>query len=178
MKYIIIYSTKGGVGKSTFAKCSHLVLSLLERRKVGGEDLDPQQHYADFLAAHSHLSTSENAEFFIYDTQGAHTEKNAELLNAAGGVDSLIIVPVRPSSDDLKEARRITERLKNHGVMDKTVFVLNGCHHSKDYSRYIAELKELGRVANKRINTRTAFAEVPKQKELSDFSQLLHEVVL
>lgn len=179
MKYVIFYSTKGGAGKSTFAKLSHQVLALLERRYVIGEDLDPQQHYADFLKSNEALvATSDNAEFFIYDTQGAHTKTNAELMEACAGIDSVIIVPVRPSDDDIKEAKRISKRIKENNLTDKTVFVLNGCHHSKDYSKYINELKQLGNVAKKRINNRTAFAESPTRKELTDFSQLLHEVIL
>lgn len=179
MKYIIQYSTKGGVGKTTFAKLLHTVLARLERYKVTGEDLDPQQHYADWLAANPELVVTEKeADFFLYDTQGAHTDTNKQLLQAVKNVDALIIVPVRPSVEDVKEARRIGKRLAEAGVLDKAIFVLNGCHHSKDYNWYIAELKMIGAVAKKRINTRSAFAETPRNKELSDFSQLVHEVIL
>ena len=179
MKYVIFYSTKGGVGKSTFSKISHIVLAMLERRKVTGEDLDPQQHYADFLAANEALiSTSEEADFYLYDTQGAHTQTNADLMAALSGVDSVIIVPVKPSNEDIKEAKRIAKRFSEYNLTDKVVYVLNDCHHSKDYTKYINELKQLGRVAKKRINNRTGFRETPTRKELNDFSQLLHEVVL
>ena len=179
MKYIVFYSSKGGVGKTTHAKMTHLVLGNNNQKKVAGDDMDPQQHYADWMANNPHLVSSEiDADFFIYDTQGAHTEKNIELLTAIKGVDAVILVPVRPSQDDMKEVRRIVTRLNKIGVLDKVVFFLNGCVANSNYSKYKEELATYGRVAKKQINTRVAFSDNPKTREINDISALLLEVLL
>ncbi|WP_150149726.1 ParA family protein [Candidatus Enterovibrio escicola] len=179
MKYIIFYSTKGGVGKSTNAKMAHLVLAQNNLKRVAGEDIDPQQHYADWLEAHPELvSRAEHAHFYIYDTQGAHTEKNIELLNATKEVQAVILVPVRPSKDDIKEAKRIAKRLTKIGVMDKVIFFLNGCVANSNHQSYRDDLISIGRVARKQINARVAFAENPKSREDNDMSALLLEVLL
>ncbi|EGU42458.1 ParA family protein [Vibrio scophthalmi] len=179
MKYILFYSSKGGVGKSTHAKLTHLVLGNNNQKKVAGDDMDPQQHYADWMANNSHLVSSEDeADFFIYDTQGAHTEKNIELLTAVKDVDAVILVPVRPSKDDMKEVRRIVSRLDKIGVLDKVVFFLNGCVANSNYSEFKDELAAFGRVAKKQINNRIAFSDNPTTREINDISALLLEVLL
>lgn len=179
MRYLIYYSSKGGVGKSTFAKISHLVLADNNQKKVAGDDTDPQQHYADWMSQHKNLvSSEEDAEFFIYDTQGAHTAANAELLTAACDADAVILIPVKPSSDDLKEAQRIANRLTQLNVMDKAIFFLNGCVANSNYSNYRVELAKLGKVARKQINNRKAFAETPTAREINDVSALLLEVLI
>lgn len=179
MRYLIYYSSKGGVGKTTFAKISHLVLADNNQKKVAGDDTDPQQHYADWMSLHKNLvSSEEDAEFFIYDTQGAHTSANAELLTAACDADAVILIPVKPSSDDLKEAQRIANRLTQLNVMDKAIFFLNGCVANSSYSNYRVELAKLGKVARKQINNRKAFAETPTSREINDVSALLLEVLV
>ncbi|MDP2513677.1 hypothetical protein Q8W17_00185 [Photobacterium damselae subsp. piscicida] len=40
MKYIVFYSSKGGVGKSTFAKITHFVLANNNQKKVAGDDTE------------------------------------------------------------------------------------------------------------------------------------------
>ena len=178
MKYIIYYSSKGGVGKSTHAKLAHLVLGNNNQKKVAGDDMDPQQHYADWMANNPELVSKEEADFFIYDTQGAHTDKNVELLTAAKEVDSIILVPVRPSKDDMKEVSRMVQRLDKVGVLDKVVFFLNGCVANSNYKPYRDELSKYGRVAKKQINTRIAFSDAPRNREINDISALLLEVLL
>lgn len=180
MKYIILYSTKGGVGKSTFAKLIHTVLSNNNLRKVAGDDTDPQQHYANWMIENKKNSVNEkDADFFIYDTQGAHTQTNIELLNAAKNEDALIIIPVRPSNDDLTEAERIAKRLIKLDVLHKCVFVLNGCVANSNYSYYIDKLNSYGiKVARKKINSRKAFSDNPKVREINDISALLLEVLI
>lgn len=179
MKYIIFYSSKGGVGKSTHAKLAHLVLGNNNQKKVAGDDMDPQQHYADWMANNPELvSKEEDADFFIYDTQGAHTDKNVELLTAAKGADSIILVPVRPSKDDMKEVSRMVLRLEKVGVLDKVVFFLNGCVANSNYKQYRDELSKYGRVAKKQINNRIAFSDSPRTREVNDISALLLEVLL
>ncbi len=179
MRYIIFYSSKGGVGKSTIAKVTHRVLGSNNQKKVAGDDMDPQQHYADWMANHPELVSEEKeADFFIYDTQGAHTDKNVELLKAAKDVDSVILVPVRPSEDDMKEVRRIVPRLEKIGVLDKVVFFLNGCGANSNYKSFRQDLSQYGKVAKKQINNRIAFSDNPKTREINDVSALLLEVLL
>jgi cellulose biosynthesis protein BcsQ len=180
MKYLIYYSTKGGVGKSTISKLSHQVLADNNLKKVAGDDTDPQQHYSDWLDANQKWVSEEScAEYYIYDTQGAHTDANVELLNAAKGEDAIIMIPVRPSDDDIKEAKRIADRLSNIGITDKCLFFFNGCIANCNYADYRKKLEALGiRVARKQINTRKAFAEKPTMREINDVSALLLEVLI
>jgi chromosome partitioning protein len=180
LKYIILYSTKGGVGKSTLAKLIHTVLSNNNLRKVAGDDTDPQQHYANWMVEHKNNVVNEkDADFFIYDTQGAHTQTNIDLLDAAKDEDALIMIPVRPSNDDLKEAERIAERLSKINILHKCVFVLNGCVANSNYSSYIERLNSYGiKVARKCINSRKAFSDEPKTREINDISALLLEVLV
>lgn len=179
MKYLIFYSSKGGVGKSTFAKITHQVLADNNQKRVAGDDTDPQQHYGDWLIKNPHLvSSEEDAQYFVYDTQGAHTSENIELLNAAREEDAIILIPIKPSFDDLKEAERISKRLSKIGVMDKGVFFFNGCVANSNYQLYRDQLSKLGRVAKKQINTRKAFAETPTAREINDVSSLLLEILI
>lgn len=179
MKYIIFYSSKGGVGKSTHAKLAHMVLGNNNRKKVAGDDMDPQQHYADWMNSNPNLvATEDEADFFIYDTQGAHTDKNVELLTAAKDVESVILIPVRPSKDDMKEVRRMVPRLEKIGVLNNVVFFLNGCVANSNYKGFRDELATFGRVAKKQINNRIAFSDTPRAREVNDISALLLEVLL
>ncbi|MDP2544690.1 ParA family protein [Photobacterium damselae subsp. piscicida] len=179
MKYIVFYSSKGGVGKSTFAKITHFVLANNNQKKVAGDDTNPQQHYADWMNANSSLCSNEEvADYFIYDTQGAHTEVNIEILTACKTENAVILIPVKPSDDDIKEAKRIATRLKQLNVIDKAIFFLNGCVANSNYKKYREELCSLGRVARKQINNRKAFAETPTQREINDVSALLLEVLI
>ena len=180
MKYLIHYSTKGGVGKSTISKIAHQVLADNNQKKVAGEDLDPQQHYADWMGKNASLvSSEESSDYFIYDTQGAHTKANEELLCAVKSVEAIVLIPVRPSIDDMKEAERIATRLKRIGIQNKCIFFFNGCIANCSYKDYREVLEGFGiKVARKQINTRKAFAEKPTLREINDISALLLEVLL
>ena len=201
MRYIIYYSTKGGVGKTTLAKLCHLTLTQNNHKAVVGDDTDPQQHYADWMEYHPQLIHHGvgDPDFFIYDTQGFHTDVNENLLKAAKDIDAKIIIPIRPvcslrykngenkgqiirTSDEVKEATRISGRVHRLGIADKCCFVLNGCdpRSKKDIALFTEELAPFNiKVCNKQFNQRKAFGNGGyTNKEIADMSELLLEVLL
>ncbi|MCV5991308.1 hypothetical protein OFO94_35130, partial [Escherichia coli] len=58
-----------------------------------------------------------------YDTAGAFTAANVELLKAAADVNSLIVIPMNTGVNDLKELDFILDRLDEFGVKDKSRIV-------------------------------------------------------
>ena len=59
------------------------------------------------------------------------------------------------------------------------MFVLNGCVANSNYSHYVEALNSYGiKVARKSINSRKAFSDEPKSREINDISALLLEVLV
>ncbi len=180
MKYIIFYSTKGGVGKSTLVKLTHRVLAKNNGKRVTGDDTDPQQHYKSWLDRSPELtSDADNADYFLYDTEGSHTKYNAELLEAAVNVDAVILIPTNPvpfnefgePSDEVVECKRIAERLGKLGIKHKARFVLNKVNPvSKKKTAQFIELLESTEieVSRKHIPNRAAFGSGPTAREVND----------
>lgn len=192
MKYIVYYSSKGGVGKSTLAKLTHLTLTQCSNKIVTGDDTDPQQHYNFWMENNPELNAKDDEEpdYFIYDTQGFHTDINETLLIATKDLDARILIPIRPVpsassdklSDEVREGKRIAARIKKLGVDKKCAFVLNGCDQrsKKDIAAFINELAPLGiTICRKQISQRKAFGNGAfTKREIADMSELLLEVLL
>ncbi|MFW1480299.1 ParA family protein, partial [Vibrio parahaemolyticus] len=92
--HIIFFNTKGGVSKSTLCEFSSTELQRLGY-SVHVDNTDQQEHVT--------LLENEQADFFLYDTAGAFTAANVELLKAAADVNSLIVIPMNTGVNDLKE---------------------------------------------------------------------------
>lgn len=114
--HIIFFNTKGGVSKSTLCEYTSLELQRLGY-KVNVDNTDQQQHV--------NLITDEDADYFLYDTAGAFTADNVELLKAASDAKALIIVPMNTGKNDLKELEFLLAKLEEFGVKDKTRFVFS-----------------------------------------------------
>ena len=84
--HIIFFNTKGGVSKSTLCEYTSIELQRLGY-SVHVDNTDQQRHVT--------LIENEEADFFLYDTAGAFTADNVDLLKAASGKDKISV-----SSDD------------------------------------------------------------------------------
>ncbi|MEE7918676.1 ParA family protein, partial [Vibrio parahaemolyticus] len=99
--HIIFFNTKGGVSKSTLCEYSAAELQRLGHR-VHVDNTDQQQHVT--------LIDNEDAEFFLYDTAGAFTAANVDLLKAASEANAMVIIPMNTGKNDLKELDFILDR--------------------------------------------------------------------
>lgn len=179
-KYLILKAAKGGVGKSTMCKQFSRELHRLGK-SISGHDYDPQQHFAQFMDVNSYLfSNEEQSEFVLIDTQGAHTQTNIDIMDAMKNEDALFIVLFRPTDDDYKEALKMRDRFKTHGVLDKSIFVANGCYreNDKDVQHFKALLSDTVPVAQSVFVQRKSYSKEPDSKVISEVSRFLHEVVL
>ncbi|TGZ35362.1 hypothetical protein EQ875_01643 [Photobacterium damselae subsp. damselae] len=114
--HIIIFNTKGGVGKSTLCEYSSRQLQRLGYA-VSVSNTDQQQHVTNIRDS--------GAQYHLYDTAGAFTEQNVKLLKAARNVDAKIIIPVCTGKNDAYEVDFVLEQLQAYGVKDKAWFVLS-----------------------------------------------------
>lgn len=112
--HIIFFNTKGGVSKSTLCEYSASELTRIGHQ-VNVDNTDQQEHVT--------LLENEQADYFLYDTAGAFTAANVDLLKAAANADSLIIIPMNTGVNDLKELDFIIDRLSEFGVKDKACVV-------------------------------------------------------
>ncbi|ENH2028431.1 ParA family protein [Vibrio parahaemolyticus] len=112
--HIIFFNTKGGVSKSTLCEFSSMELQRLGY-KVHVDNIDQQEHVT--------LIENEEPDFFLYDTAGAFTSANVDLLKSASAANSLIIIPMNTGVNDLKELDFILARLNEFGVKDKARIV-------------------------------------------------------
>lgn len=112
--HIIFFNTKGGVSKSTLCEFSSNELQRLGYT-VHVDNTDQQEHVT--------LLENESADYFLYDTAGAFTADNVELLKAAADVNALIVIPMNTGVNDLKELDFILARLDEFGVKDKSRIV-------------------------------------------------------
>lgn len=134
--HLIFFNTKGGVSKSTLCEYTSSELQRLGY-KVNVENTDQQLHV--------NLIDDTDADYFLYDTAGAFTADNVELLQAASNADALIIVPMNTGKNDLKELEFLLSKLDEYGVKDKTRFVFSKTRpNSKALAMRRATLSEHG----------------------------------
>ena len=134
--HIIFFNSKGGVSKSTLCEYTAKELQRLGH-SVNVDNTDQQQHVT--------LIENEEADYFVYDTAGAFTSDNLELLKAAADANALIIVPLNTGKNDLKEIPFISEKLNELGLKDKTRFVFTKTRpNSKSLTERRTTLAELG----------------------------------
>ena len=115
-KHIILFNPKGGVGKSTL--CERTAMQLLNLgHTVSVENTDQQVHVE--------LRPNDTAEFCLYDTMGAYSSRNMELLASAAeaGSEAKIIVPTGTSKNDFKDIDFLKSKLDHSGLLDRTIFV-------------------------------------------------------
>ncbi|WP_279147211.1 ParA family protein [Photobacterium carnosum] len=113
-KHIIFFNTKGGVCKSTLCEYTAGELQRIGK-SVSVDNTDQQTHVTTIL--------NDDAEYCLYDTAGAFTTNNIELLKACVDVDALIVVPMNTGKNDLKELNFLVDRLNEYGLKEKSKFV-------------------------------------------------------
>lgn len=170
--HIVFFNTKGGVSKSTLCELSRLELQRLGY-KVNVENTDQQEHVT--------LIENEDADFFLYDTAGAFTVENVDLLKAACEANALIIIPMKTGKNDLSELDFLLERLKEYNLLDKSKVVFTQTrHNSKSLSDRRITIKEKGLShLNWTMPILDDFGEqriTPRVK--NEISAFLHEVIL
>ena len=171
MKTILIAAQKGGAGKTTLAR-NLSVAAALDGRKVLCLDLDPQgslrawweSREADTPAMlerdpapHALKATLDAAraqfDLCIIDTPPAHPEWLNEPLAAA----DLVLIPVRPSPDDLRAVGATIAAVNEAKV--PFVFALSQTPRARITEEAARVLAQHGRVAPVNIAQRVAYAE-------------------
>ncbi|MPS41549.1 ParA family protein [Vibrio sp. VGrn 2] len=170
--HIIFFNTKGGVSKSTLCEFSSLELQRLGY-SVHVDNTDQQEHVT--------LIENEQADFFLYDTAGAFTAANVDLLKAAADVKSLIVIPMNTGVNDLKELDFILARLDEFGVKDKSQIVFTKTRqNSKALQARKATVLERGLTPIKWVMP--MLEDFSEQRDTSrtrnEISAFLHEVIL
>jgi chromosome partitioning protein len=170
--HIIFFNSKGGVSKSTLCEYTAQELQRLEY-SVNVDNTDQQQHVT--------LIENEDADYFVYDTAGAFTSDNLELLKAAANVNSLIIVPLNTGKNDFKEIPFIAKKLNELGLKDKTRFVFTKARlNSKSLTERRITLAELGLISI--IWVMPMLDDFSEQRNTArtrnEISAFLHEVIL
>lgn len=171
MKTIVVAAQKGGAGKTTLAR-NLAVEASLHGEKVLCLDLDPQgtlrawweSREADApamleadptpLALASVLeAASQQFSLCVIDTPPAAPEWLTEALTAA----DLVLVPVRPSPDDLRAVGATIAAAKRANV--EFAFVPSQTPYARITEEAVRVLAQYGRVAPVNIAQRVVYAE-------------------
>ncbi len=170
--HIIFFNTKGGVSKSTLCEYTAAELQRLGY-SVNVDNTDQQNHVT--------IVENESADYFLYDTAGAFTADNVELLKAASSENALVIVPMNTGTNDLKEFEFLLAKLDEYCVKDKARFVFT---KARTNSKALASRREiLASHGMKSTNwVMPMLEDFSKQRQTSrtrnEISAFLHEVIL
>lgn len=170
--HLIFFNTKGGVSKSTLCEYCSLELQRLGY-SVHVDNTDQQEHVT--------ILENEQADYFLYDTAGAFTSANVELLKAAATVNSMIVIPMNTGINDLKELDFILARLDEFGVKDKSKIVFTKTRkNSKALKTRKETVKDFGITPiNWVMPTLDDFGEQRNTaRTRNEISAFLHEVIL
>lgn len=171
MKTILIAAQKGGAGKTTLAR-NLSVAAAVESQRVLCLDLDPQASLRAWWecrdsdapamldrdpAPHALRETLDAArgqfDLFVIDTPPAAPE----WLTQATTVADLVLIPVRPSPDDLRAVGATLAAVTDANV--PFAFVLSQTPRAKITEEAVRVLAQYGRVAPVNIAQRIVFAE-------------------
>ena len=171
MKTILIAAQKGGSGKTTLAR-NLSVAATEDGRNVLCLDLDPQASLRGWWesreadtpsmldrdplpnALRASLSAAQKRfDLCIIDTPPAASEWLAEALVAA----DLVLIPVRPSPDDLRAAGATLAAVNGSGM--PFAFVLSQTPRARITEEAARVLAQHGRLAPVNIALRVAYAE-------------------
>lgn len=172
MSHIIFFNTKGGVGKSTLCEFAARELARTGRT-VAVENTDQQKHVT--------LIINEEAEFNLYDTAGAFTTQNMELLSAAAEADAVIIIPLNTGINDLKELDFLISKLEKHKIKHKSFFLFTRARiNSKSLKLRRETLRNKGLNVCKYVMP--SLEDFSEQRDTSrtrnEISQFLNEVIM
>lgn len=174
MRHFLFLNTKGGVGKSTLCEYSYHELVRLGYA-VSVDNTDQQKHVT--------VVECDGAQFCLYDTAGAFTGANLELLEAASSneVDAKIIIPMSTGKNDNKEVEFLFDELKKLNLFDKSVVVFTKSRkNSKALAMRREEVKALGMPCLKWVMPQLEDFNLGlhSSKTRNEISAFLHEVAL
>ena len=171
MKTLVIAGQKGGSGKTTLAR-NLAVAAVQDGQRVLALDLDPQQSFrawwrgresdapmmlADDPLPHTLRATLDAAQgsfdFVVIDTPPAAPSWLTETLRAA----DLVLIPVRPSPDDLRAVGATIAALGTAGV--PFAFVMSQTPRAKLTDEAVRVLAQHGQIAPVNIAQRVVYAE-------------------
>lgn len=179
MTIITVSSSKGGTGKTTISGCLADYLAI-QGNKVAVLDTDPNRNFSnwynkkegnafDGVSLHdasdeetiidSALDAAEKNDFVIIDVAGVSSKS---LLYSAG-VSNFVIIPSRPSEDDVIEAYKTHKQVMNAGRMSNRAipcYVVLSCVKpgTKVFEHTKKQLKQLEMpLLKSHINERTIY---------------------
>jgi chromosome partitioning protein len=173
-KHLVFFNTKGGVCKSTLCEYSRRELTRLGY-EVSVDNVDQQVHVKTIV--------NDNAEFCLYDTAGAFTGHNLDLLKAASGddIDAVIIVPYGTGENDKKEYEFVFNKLNQLGLLNKSKVVFT---KTRKNSKYLTmrrdQLNDLGIEYIKWVlpDLEDFKQSLDSSRTRNEISAFLHEVIL
>jgi chromosome partitioning protein len=131
MKNLIFFNTKGGCSKSTLC---HYTGNEIQRLgyTVSIQNTDQQVHVT--------VNNDDKADYFLYDTAGAFTASNNQLLQAASSDNNtIVIIPIGTGVNDLKEVDFLVSNINKYNLQQKTWFVFT---KERANSKALAEGKQ------------------------------------
>jgi chromosome partitioning protein len=175
MQTLVIASRKGGAGKTTLSRSIGVMAEISGAGPVALIDTDEQAGLAMWWNAResqtpvfasvtidnlkSHLEGLRNAgiKLVVIDTPpGLNSESTATLEAVLPNAD-LVLIPVRPSPDDLRSVGATIQLVEQ--AKKRMVFVINGAANRASISSKVAiELSQHGTVAPVMLFQRTVFA--------------------
>lgn len=173
-KHLVFFNTKGGVCKSTLCEYSRRELVRLGY-EVSVDNVDQQVHVKTIM--------NENATYCLYDTAGAFTGHNLDLLKAtsANDIDAVIIIPYGTGENDKKEYEFVFNKLEQLGLLGKSRVVFT---KTRKNSKYLGmrrnQLNKLGIKYTKWVlpDLEDFKQSVDSSRTRNEISAFLHEVIL
>ncbi len=170
-KTISVVAQKGGAGKTTISR-NLAVIAAQDNQRVLCLDLDPQQSLRAWWSARDAddiamfdadpspfdlgkviEKTRDSYDLVIIDTPPAAPAWIGEVL----GVSDLVLVPVRPSPDDMRAVGATIGALNKHRAA--FAFVMSQTPRARITEEAAREMAKWGRVAPANIQQRISYAE-------------------
>lgn len=172
MKHVIFFNTKGGCGKSTLCEYTSRELSRIGYT-VSVDNTDQQKHVT--------LIDNDNADFCLYDTAGAFTGANIDLLEAAKDENVLVIIPLGTGLNDIEEVGFLAEQLASYQLLDRAVVTFTKTRsNSRALLTRKAELADMGITTTKWIMPTLEDFGLKRDtsRTRNEISCFIHEVIL
>lgn len=175
MQTLVVASRKGGAGKTTLSRSIGVMAEISGAGPVALIDTDEQAGLAmwwnaresqtpvfasvtiDNLKAHLESLRTAGVKLVVIDTPPGMTNESSIILQTVLPNADLVLIPVRPSPDDLRSVGATIQLVEQ--AKRKMIFVINGAANRAAISGKVAiELSQHGTVAPVMLYQRTIFA--------------------
>lgn len=175
MQTLVIASRKGGAGKTTLSRSIGVMAEISGAGPVALIDTDEQAGLAmwwnaresqtpvfasvtiDGLKAHLQQLRDAGIKLVVIDTPPGITSESSVILQAVLPHADLVLIPVRPSPDDLRSVGATIDLVEQ--AKKRMIFVINGAANRAAISGKVAiQLSQHGTVAPVMLFQRTVFA--------------------